>query len=136
MYSFKQREIERWWNRIFLHTYYASKLSVFRPEECWKDWLQIIEEESNLSISMQWNKKKVMPIKALILHNTDYITSHPLFKECISILNQKECNLYSLMRISFITALYVSNYYPMTDEYNKVFRSLKMNVCTTFYCIE
>lgn len=136
MSSFQKREIEKWWNRIFLHTFYVSKLSVFNENECWEEWINIMEEEIHISITIQWNENKIVSIKELMSHNTNYILTHPFFKECVHILHKKKCDMHLLMRIAFISALYISGYYKHTNDHKDIFRSLGMAHPSTFYKIE
>ena len=136
MHSFKDRQIEYWWNRIFIHTYYASKTSGWNPEECWEAWVVLLDEAPIHSLSLQWHNTKTIPIKGLILHNQDNILSHPFFKNCVRIIYQQECTIYSLMHISFISALYVANYYGRYEQHRDTFLKLNMDKFSTFYQIQ
>jgi hypothetical protein len=123
--------LESWWNRIFIHTYYLHQYKKIKePEDHWNSWLHRIQEDGVLSISIEWNAKDTMHIKALLLYNPSYILDDYYIRSCIHIL-YKDCSVYNVLKLSYYQAMFLASD-ATVEEHRELFYRLSMEKIYTY----
>jgi hypothetical protein len=131
-------DLMRWWNRVFLHSYYGCKnVKNWNEEKVWEDWIEIFNKESTYEFDISnitWDRISIKEIENTIIDlEVEVITdSYKYLFECLFLPLHCRCLFASMMKIAFNIGHFVAKIDDIDSLTVNEFYSNKMHELDTY----